>query len=805
MIRALVISSDASDEGCGASLGIVRKSDASQVTPEDLHNPEIYQLVAPFTHVFSSAEKRMLTFERETLGMFLAVDKWRKIIAKAAARFKPVQAGGCCKVVLMMDNTTATSKWMSLGVPTALDHTSAKGQKYATMADEMAFLTALPVESRWIPGECLSFPDMLSRIEQMMKEATALRKAAPKMAAPLSVHAYYPAAAAEDEENTPLPEGASVVHLRLGKDGTQILHEAQLADAERFHNVPMGTIAAAAMGIPGGDPALRVKAEKYVGTLFFGLTPPGTNVKLMYTPVASQRRHEVQQMEDGGDATRKMVVVVPKGVKLKVSNAEDIYSGEGEKPAWMEAELDLRRDIIMMCHDMAHHPKRAPTLSAVKNMAQWIGMRIQVREHIDSCADCLEERKAVAEIGAGIVAAGRGDVLQMDHYVLSKDEAALAGVPVVLTICDVATRYTEFEAADTQTAGETARLVYTRWIRYKSCPRMIITDGHPHFVGEVMKYMRKMIGIAAHDVAAPRAKGKVALVEAKHRPLSEVLADGFAKGDIKCRDDLEMYLAAAVMKVNQQAHAGRVSPFHLWHGQPPVHVRTMAMDNAESDSLPKELTAGDEKLAGQIKYHVSALMEHELSCRDDEARDNVAKRLANQPHSGYTQFELKVDDKVSHKGKAYTLKEKTGYGAKTVTATIEAADGKLKRVRFDELRPVATPRPTKYISDGRTAAIGELVFFDTDEGIMAGVVVTVKGDRFVLHRMEANESARVWLPLWKTVDAQTIVRKRKQPPGSEQLLMNVMQRDVVLTGALSDTGHLSDSTRKALKAMVLTK
>jgi hypothetical protein len=74
----------------------------------------------------------------------------------------------------------------------------------------------------------------------------------------------------------------------------------------------------------------------------------------------------------------------------------------------------------------------------------------------------LEERKAVAEIGAGIVAAGRGDVLQMDHYVLSKDEAALAGVPVVLTVCDVVTRYTEFEAADTQTAGETARACYTR-------------------------------------------------------------------------------------------------------------------------------------------------------------------------------------------------------------------------------------------------------------------------------------------------------------------------------------------------------
>ena len=426
-----------------------------------------------------------------------------------------------------------------------------------------------------------------------------------------------------------------------------------------------------------------------------------------------------------------------------------------------------------------------------------------MREHIDSCADCLDERKAVAEIGAGIVAAGRGDVIQMDHYVLSKDEAALAGVPVVLTICDVATRATEFEAADTQTASETARLLYTRWIRYRSCPRMIITDGHPNFVGGVMKCMRKLMGIAEHDVAAPRAKGKVALVEAKHRPLSETLADGFAKGDITCREDFDMYLASAVMKVNQNAHPGRVSPFHLERGQPPVHVRTMAMDTAQGAEIPEELTAGDKKLASQIKYHVDALLHHELACRDEEARDNVAKRLANQPHSGYTKFELKEGDKVSHKGKAYTLTQKTGYGSKTVTGTLTDKAGKVKRVRFDELRPVATPRPAKYISEGRRADIGELVFFDTDEGVTAGKVTAVKGDKLTVQRMESNDTARVWLPLWQTVDEQTIIRKKKQPAGAEQLLMTVKQTDVLLTGEVSETGHLADKTRKALKAMML--
>ena len=155
------------------------------------------------------------------------------------------------------------------------------------------------------------------------------------MVMPLSVHSYYPAAAAkDDEEVTQLPAGARVVHLQLGAKGNQVWHDAQLAVKERFHTVPMGTIAVAAMGLPRGEPALRVKVEKYAGTLFFGITPPGSAVKLMYTPVASQRRHEVQQMEEGGDATRKMVVVVPKAVKLKITNAEDnyMYSNDGDKP-----------------------------------------------------------------------------------------------------------------------------------------------------------------------------------------------------------------------------------------------------------------------------------------------------------------------------------------------------------------------------------------------------------------------------------------------------------------------------------------
>ena len=95
--------------------------------------------------------------------------------------------------------------------------------------------------------------------------------------------------------------------------------------------------------------------------------------------------------------------------------------------------------------------------------------------------------------------------------------------------------------------------------------------------------------------------------------------------------------------------------------------------------------------------------------------------------------------------------------------------------------------------------------FDTDDGVTAGQVVSAVGDEITVPRMESNDSARVWLPLWQTVDERTIIRKKKQPVGSEPLLMLVRRADVLLTGGVSTTGHLTHDLRKALKAMLLAK
>lgn len=55
-------------------------------------------------------------------------------------------------------------------------------------------------------------------------------------------------------------------------------------------------------------------------------------------------------------------------------------------------------------------------------------------DHIEYCADCTEDRKHRVEAGAGIVAKQRLKALQMDHYLLSKEQSRVCGVELILTI-----------------------------------------------------------------------------------------------------------------------------------------------------------------------------------------------------------------------------------------------------------------------------------------------------------------------------------------------------------------------------------
>jgi hypothetical protein len=89
---------------------------------------------------------------------------------------------------------------------------------------------------------------------------------------------------------------------------------------------------------------------------------------------------------------------------------------------------------------------------------------------------------------------------------------------------------------------ETALALLTHWIPYFGVPKVLVSDPASGFSAEVMRYIRRVVGVVEHDFSAPRAKGKVAVVERTHRGLREVLAHGFSKGDIHDRRSFRISL-----------------------------------------------------------------------------------------------------------------------------------------------------------------------------------------------------------------------------------------------------------------------
>ena len=197
-------------------------------------------------------------------------------------------------------------------------------------------------------------------------------------------------------------------------------------------------------------------------------------------------------------------------------------------------------------------------------------------------------------------------MLQLDHLVLTNEEAELAGCLGSLQIIDVATRVGVFCAADSQSAEETAWLLMVHWIPYFGVPDLLITDPHSGFASEVMAAIRRIVGVKQHDVAAARAKGKVAIVERSNELLRSVLDDGFAKGDITDKRSFMMYLSFGMQKRNFIRKPGRRAFTELWCGQMVGTVRQMALAGDDFE-MPKEMGSEQTEFMSRLKTLVDDL------------------------------------------------------------------------------------------------------------------------------------------------------------------------------------------------------
>ena len=571
-----------------------------------------------------------------------------------------------------------------------------------------------------------------------------------------------------------LPEGYVARHLQLSEDDGKEINRAMMADGTSIHGVKVNQIYGCVMGAETSQ-ELRNKIEPWVGRSFFKVRHPSTGSDMMYVPITQTRVRFERE-----DATRILVPYVPKGAKVQLMEHEHIQEYDETQEEWMREQHEMRSQIMMMCHDNEGHPKEGQTRVNVRSVAYWPEIKAGVKQHYESCSQCLPERKIREQVGHGILSLRRLMSIQIDHYVLCKEWADACGVPVILTITDEATRITSYETAMSQTAIETARIIHDRWIPYYSTPFNIVSDPHPGFASEVMTHLRKIMGIKGHEKSAPRAKGKTAMVESRHHLLGQALADGFIKGDIRSRSDLQTYCAQA-KKRHDQDSSKEVSPFECLTGQMPYSSRNLSLVARRQEERIQVMHACHEFIPGvldeegfvkwiqrtreegegchfperrrakvdahldepthletqtkQIKAQAiftqaEEITQRDVLDRDDTARDNVLSRQRKNSRAPHTlTFKIQVDDQVAHDGKLYLVKEVFGPEGYPITARLEQKESKkMKMAKVVELRPPATPRPSTFLPRERPK-FDDLIFFYLEESLEVGIMVSEPRER----------------------------------------------------------------------------
>ena len=268
-----------------------------------------------------------------------------------------------------------------------------------------------------------------------------------------------------------------------------------------------------------------------------------TKLPLLFAPASATINRYPDTTDDATDYTRHLVTVLPKGAQIKITTSTPIAIGQGDGDAW--TDHDLRRDLLLMCHDNRQHTSLADTSQYVRTLAWFPKMKSYIKYHVDSCPYCVSKRKTTTPVGTAVRCARRLKMVEFDHKILDDDIKTRTGCPAVLTIVDVVSRVTMFIPVSSHTAVTTATDIYTHWYPLFGSPAVFRMDNAPEFTSEVTKAFHDIMGVRHLDFSAPDDPTHHAMVERCNKVMEKMLDVSSFNGDINTIDDLHMHCATA--------------------------------------------------------------------------------------------------------------------------------------------------------------------------------------------------------------------------------------------------------------------
>jgi len=807
----VVMTTDASDTAVAVTLFRVKKSDASLVTKDDLKNPEISQIIGIAYKKLSNSQRKWHTFETELYALVLGCTKFGNFITTATVKYPP---SGVKKVAFWSDSTTALGRWNKLALPeTVTEHLSAKARRFFSWADKVAYTKYWPMVTRHLPGEHNDISHILSHLGEHTRERHEYLTSigCDTLACAGAMHSFHDMGIIPSQPKTPL-EKFTHVHLNLSASDCDEIHRACMQDMTPLQGVPLSHVYQIITQQKNFEKLPKLERDKvraWSGKSFHAVPAPAGSRTLLYT-VASVNFVKYPDTQDTHvDRTRHLVLVVPEGAEVRVSTTAPVSTEKITGKHWIDH--DLRRDILIHCHDNAMHPSYPNTAKDVRALVWFPDMLKYIKYHCESCAYCVSKRKAAQPVGVAVRAKRRLKLVEFDHKTVPDEIAPALGIAAILTVVDVVSRVTMFIPVKDVGAETTARALFTRWYPLFGVPTVFRMDGAAAFSSEVMHSFYELMGVKHLDVSAPDDPTHHAVVERRNQMMEKLLDVGIFKGDIKTADDLEMYCASASAMCNLE---------HVYNGFTVLEALTGEIPRAQRDlvTIPVKYSAGtalNSTFIQQLQSLVTENTEIIALLRDDDARYNQMYREVAASNKQVTNFDLRVGDQTSFNNETYRILEvhmsTSNEPMKALIRHVSSDAAKERVVKYSELRPLTDPRPVHMYSSANIPIsdikIEDFVFFSFEGkvGVLGGIVKNILPDSntLVIHEYGQGLTARSkrrFTPLYTNsmnnrIEAKTVPQEFHTP-----VLRDVNIRNIHVSGKLTKN-HVDADMFSSLRSL----
>ena len=721
------------------------------------------------------------------------------------------------KICIGSDSETALGSLLNIRIPEGkLEFLTAKIGRHQGYAEEMACTLYWPLARLRVHGEggecCNSLSDFICRQIGEYKRRLNVQTnedldwEMTPWSLPITFQLGKPSDSTSDRG---VPAGFEERTLMLSDAQWDKVMEAYVTDDSEYGGLMIKDIYAVAVGTFTGSGTVRDDVQALLGKMFFLLSVgDSSNKAVLYTP-----RTALRDVCGGAiDATRELVLVVPKGAEVRVSKLkigeDEMY--DRDMPDW--AQFDMRRDILWCAHEGMHpHAKQATTVKRALTLGWWPSLEVMAKTHYRQCAHCEPLRLSIQVVGMGSKSSVRNAVVQFDDKPVPKELRAACGYVSVLTIVEITTGDTMYLPRKTEGAAEVALLFQTRWIPRKGLMQVLQSDNATELVGEVIQTLCAIHGIPRHIQSS--VGDHCSHVERANAVIALCMRAAAKMGDVRNEADFLLYVGKAEIFQTQIQVTDGSTVFERNNGVKPITAGDlMILSDARDPERVKQLIAGmkedDAELMQSIANRCEELIEEHLIGADKRARYNAAHRMKKEEARTVTDFGISVGDTVSYLGKRWLVQGadevRKGEPAKLQLKRLDGSTV-VKSVATYLVRPMATQRPQNLLPREQAAVLGEMVLFQTEEAghFAIGKITAVEGDKLTVHEFEPRKGVgTTFLPLW--IKGRRRERKADKPAGFTAEEVEVALTRLVCSVELDGNCKLTEASDNYVQTLGFT-